>query len=149
MYSMQYTNVAKQQQLSLRFNSIGAALKFMKETLNDKDVQQYIGHLRNRKKLDALNFAQSERQLYPLYGDLDKPFPVMSDVASEIIFDSGVYEYRLGSSDPTFYEGFGRISFRIQNIRQSVESSQSGQLNNWNTQARQVVSNEYGRAYHE
>lgn len=142
-------NVAKQQQLSLRFNSIAAALKFMKETLNDKDVQQYIGHLRNRKKLDSLNFAQSERQLYPLYGDLDKPFPLMSDVASEIIFDSGVYEYRLGSSDPMFYEGFGRVSFCIKNIRQGVQPTYTNNFNNFGAQRTQEVTNEYGRAYHE
>ena len=106
-------------------------------------------HLRNRKRLDALNFAQSERQLYPMYGDIDKRIPILSDVAYEVTFDNKDYEYRIGTSDPMFYEGVGRISFRIKNIRQCVESAQSSQLNNGNTQARQVISEEYSRAYHE
>ena len=133
----------------MRFNSISAILKFMNEKLNNKDVQQYIGHLRNRKKLDALNFAQSERQLYPMYGDVDSPIPLMSDIAYEVTFDNKEYEYRLGTSDPMFYEGVGRISFRIKNIRQCVQSSESSQLNNGNTQVRQVVSEEYSRTNHE
>ena len=140
MYQLEYLNVNNSVHQTLCFNSISAILKFMNEKLNNKDVQQYIGHLRNRKKLDALNFAQSERQLYPMYGDIDKRIPIMSDIAYEVTFDNKEYEYRIGTSDPMFYEGVGRISFRIKNIRQCVESSESSQLNNGNTQVRQVVS---------
>lgn len=149
MFSVEYTNVAKQHHSILQFNSIAAALKFMKEILNDKDVQQYIEHLRRRKKLDALNFAQNEKQLYPLYGDIDKPMAALSDLTSEVVFDRGLYEYRLGSSSPMFYEGFGHISFRVKNVSQSVQSSETNKLNNRNTVVRETFPNEYGRPYHE
>ena len=149
MYLLEYLDVNNSIHQTLRFNSISAILKFMNEKLCNKDAQQYIEHLRNRKRLDALNFAQSERQLYPMYGDIDKRIPILSDVAYEVTFDNKEYEYRIGTSDPMFYEGVGRISFRIKNIRHCVESSQPSQLNNGNTQARQVISEEYSRAYHE
>ena len=149
MYLLEYINVNKNIQRTMRFNSISAILKFMNEIVNHKDVRAYVERLRKQKKLDALNFAQNERQLYPMYGDVDSPIPLMSDVAYEVTFDNKEYEYRIGTSDPIFYEGVGRISFRIKNIRQCVESAQSGQLNNGNTQARQVISEEYSRAYHE
>jgi hypothetical protein len=149
MYLLEYLDVNNNINQTLRFNSISAILKFMNEKLSHKDVQQYIEHLRNRKRLDALNFAQSERQLYPMYGDIDKRIPILSDVAYEVTFDNKEYEYRIGTSDPMFYEGVGRISFRIKNIRQCVESAQPSQLNNGNTQARQVISEEYSRSYHE
>jgi len=149
MYLLEYTNVNKNIQRTMRFNSISAILKFMNEIVNHKDVRAYVERLRKQKKLDALNFAQNERQLYPMYGDVDSPIPLMSDVAYEVTFDKKEYEYRLGTSDPMFYEGVGRISFRIKNIRQCIESAQPSQLNNGNTQARQVISEEYSRAYHE
>ena len=149
MYLLEYTNVSKNIQRTLRFNSISAILKFMNEIVNDKDVRAYVERLRRQKKLDALNFAQSERQLYPMYGDVDSPIPLMSDVAYEVTFDKKEYEYRLGTCDPMYYEGVGRISFRIKNIRQCVQSSETGQLNNGNTQFRQVVANEYSRTNHD
>ncbi len=133
----------------MRFNSISAILKFMNEIVNHKDVRAYVERLRKQKKLDALNFAQNERQLYPMYGDVDDPIPIMSDIAYYVTFDKKEYEYRLGTSDPMYYEGVGRISFRIKNIRQCVQTDETGKLNNGNTQARQVVSNEYSRTYHE
>ena len=149
MYLLEYTNVSKNIQRTLRFNSISAILKFMNEIVNDKDVRAYVERLRRQKKLDALNFAQSERQLYPMYGDVDSPIPLMSDVAYEVTFDRKEYEYRLGTCDPMFYEGVGRISFRIKNIRQCVQSSETSQLNDGNAQLRQVASNEYSRANHD
>jgi hypothetical protein len=149
MYLLEYTNVNKNTQRTLRFNSISAILKFMNEIVNDKDVRAYVERLRNQKKLDALNFAQNEKQLYPMYGDVDSPIPMLSDVAYEVTFDNKEYEYRIGTSDPMFYEGVGRISFRIKNIRQRIESSETSQLNNRNTQFRQVVSNEYSRSNHD
>ena len=149
MYLLEYLDVNNSVHQTLRFNSISAILKFMNEKLCTKDVQQYIEHLRSRKMLDALNFAQSEKQLYPMYGDIDKRIPILSDVAYEVTFDNKEYEYRIGTSDPMFYQGVGHISFRIKNIRQCVESTQSSQLNDGNTHARQVVSNEYSRSYHK
>jgi hypothetical protein len=149
MYLLEYTNVNKNIQRTLRFNSISAILKFMNETLKYKEVREYVERLRKQKKLDALNFAQSEKQLYPMYGDVDKPIPAMSDVAYEVTFDKKEYEYRLGTSDPMFYEGVGRISFRIKNIRECIQSSESSQLNSGNAQFRQVVANEYSRTNHD
>jgi hypothetical protein len=149
MYLLEYTNVDKNIHRTLRFNSISAILKFMNEIVNHKDVRAYVERLRKQKKLDALNFAQNERQLYPMYGDVDSPIPIMSEVAYEVTFDKKEYEYRLGTSDPMYYEGVGRISFRIKNIRQCVQSSETSQLNDRNAELRQVVSNEYSRTNHD
>lgn len=149
MYLLEYTNVNKNIQRTLRFNSISAILKFMHETVNHKDVREYAERLRKQKKLDALNFAQNEIQLYPMYGDVDDPIPNMSDMTYYVTFDKKEYEYRLGTCEPMFYEGVGRISFRIKNIRQCVQSSETSQLNNGNTQRGQVVPNEYSRTNHD
>ena len=92
MYLLEYTNVNKNIQRTLRFNSISAILKFMHETVNHKDVREYAERLRKQKKLDALNFAQNEIQLYPMYGDVDDPIPNMSDMTYYVTFDKKEYE---------------------------------------------------------
>lgn len=132
----------------MRFNSIHAIHKFMKEKLINKDIQAYTEHLRSRKKLDALNFAQSENQLFPMYGDIDKPLPLLSQIQAAV-YDNGSYEYRLGTNNPMFYEGFRRISFSIKYVSQGVCAHKSDKLDDIRIQPTQVLTNEYSRSHHE
>ena len=152
MYRVEYHNIKDSKSLNLLFNSIEAAEKFMKELLNRKDVREHIEHLRNKKRLDALNYAQSESQLNPLYGDIDDNIPTL--LGLNIQLDRyGSYEYRIGTLDKKFQVGFGciliRVSSGINNVAKSVCSSKSNKLNILTPNLRQIIGNDYARSYHE
>lgn len=148
MYSVEYIDTDNRCCSKLRFNSVLAIHKFMKEKLVNKDIEAYTEHLRNRKKLDALNFAQSENQLYPLYGDIDKGLPSLSQIQAAV-YNDGYYDYRIGTNNPMFYEGFRRISFSVKYVSQGIQADKPSKLNNIHIQPTQVLANEYSRPHHE
>lgn len=96
----------------LRFNSVDAASRFIRETLNQKDMQIYIARLRNSRELDKSEFGRTHRCLYTYYGDIDLPIPTTKMIQDDISF-KGKFDYRLGTSDPMFYEGFGCVYFKL------------------------------------
>lgn len=152
MYQVNYFNAKTGKWLTPIFNSIEAVDKFLKERLNHKDTQEYIGHLRDRKKSDAVTFRKSEMQLYPLYGDVDDNIPTI--IGLKIRLDRyGSYEYRLGTLNPMFQEGFGcmyfKVSTRINDVSKSISSNQSDKLNILSANRTELLSNEYSRPYHE
>jgi hypothetical protein len=152
MYRVEYHNIQDPKSLNLLFNSIEGAEKFMKELLNRKDVRETIEHLRNKKRLDALNYAQSEAHLYPLYGDIDDNIPTV--LGLKIRVDRyGSYEYRIGTLNKKFQDGFGciliRVSSGIDNIAKSVCSSKPNKLNILAANLSKIFSNDYSPPYHE
>lgn len=152
MYTVRYYDTRNGIPLRPAFNSMDAAYKFINERLNHKDVQEYIAHLRNEKKLDALNYALSESQLYPVYGDIDKSFP--SCIGLKVLIDQyGFYEYRIGSSKAMAEDGLGCVYFKISasvdNIRKSVCSNQSYKLNKFRIEATELLTDDYSRPNHD
>lgn len=106
----------------LRFNSIDAAVRFIKEKLNQKEMQIYIARLRNSRELDKSEFGRRHLCLYTYYGDLDLPLPSVKAIEDDIKVD-GKFEYRLGTSDPMFYEGFGCVYFKLEDECRSHTSA--------------------------
>lgn len=98
----------------LKFNSVEASSRYMKEYLNHKEVKIYIARLRGGKMLDQHEFGRNNRCLQTYYGDIDLPFPSVAIIKDEIETE-GKFEYRLGTSDPMFYDGFGCIYFKLEN----------------------------------
>ena len=99
---------------NLRFNSVDAAVRFIKEVLNQKDMKLYVARLQESKKLDKAEFGKRHKCLYTYYGDIDLTIPSAKDVEEEIKLN-GKFEYRLGTSDPMFYDGYGCVYFKLKN----------------------------------
>jgi hypothetical protein len=112
MYQLNMYDMRKAKHRVLRFNSIDAAVRFVKETLNQKDIQTYIAHLRNNRELNKNVISRSYRSAYTYYGDLDLPIPTVKSIEDDILTE-GKFEYRIGSSDPTLHETFGCIYFKL------------------------------------
>ena len=119
MLDMYDARVAKHR--NMLFNSIQAATQFIKEYLNQKDVKIYIARLRGGKMLDQDKFGRNNRCLQTYYGDIDLQFPSVTIIKDEIE-RKGKFEYRLGTSDPMFYDGFGCIYFKLENEYKSQTS---------------------------
>lgn len=152
MYRVNYYNSRNGLLLKPVFNSMEGAVKFVKEKLNDKDVQQYIGHLRDKKRLDCLNYSQKESQLYPLYGDIDKELPSANDITG-IAHRTGFYEYRIGTMHSSFIKGFGCVHFKIlpceQNVSKSIHSQQTNKGNGRFAILRKFATDDYSRPNHD
>lgn len=152
MYQISFYDTRTARLLKPKFNSLEGAVKFLKEKLNDKDVQQFIAHLRQKKRLDQMNYAQSEVQLYPLYGDVDRQLPSLTEI-SGIVHRTGSYEYRLGTLHSSFIKGFKCVHFKISpcvdNVSQRVSSEKANQLNNAWFKPIQEGSDQYSRTYHD
>ena len=94
MYQVDYYDTATGRLSKPMFNSIDAAHKFVKEKISCEDIQDYIRHLHNCRKLHALNYAKTEPQLSELYGDVDHDFPTIATLRL-LVHRSGFYEYRI------------------------------------------------------
>lgn len=121
---------------TLRFNSVDAAVRFMRERLNQKDMQMYIADLRNSKELDKNQFGSAHKCLYTYYGDIDLPIPSLTTVHQDMNVN-GKFEYRIGTSDHMFHEGFGCFYFKLvneykshtlENITQEVQIKKQDQI---------------------
>lgn len=113
MYQLNIYDARTTKHRTLRFNSVEASLQFIKEVLNQKDMKLYIERLRKSKELDKSEFGRSHKCLYTYYGDVDYSIPSAKDVEEDIKLN-GKFEYRLGTSDPMFYDGFGCVYFKLK-----------------------------------
>lgn len=152
MYQVNYYDTRKGSLLNPVFNSIEGAVKFMKEKLNDKDVQEYIAHLRDKKRLDELKYNQKEVQLHPLYGDIDRELPSINDITG-IAHRTGSYEYRIGTMNSSFVKQVGCIYFKIlpceKNVSHGVCSEKSNKGNNLWTILRKLSPDNNSRTDHD
>lgn len=152
MYRVDYYDTRNGVPLRPEFNSVDAAYKFMNERLNHKDVQEYIEHLRNEKKLKALNYAFTERHLHPVYGDIDKSLPTVAEL-QDMLDTDGLYEYRIGNSSGSISRNartiYMKVSPCVYNIRKSVRPKQPNKLNHLRIQSTELLTNDYSRSYHE
>jgi hypothetical protein len=149
MYRVDYYDTSTGRLSKPIFNSIDAAHKFVKELLNREDVQEYIRHLRNSKKVYGMNYAVPETQLNAIYGDVDQEFPALSTFRL-VVHRCGMYEYRIGSSginSRSIY--FKTASISVDDIRKSVDTDQPDKLNDASIKINQLFSNDYSRPYHE
>ena len=113
MYILNIYDTRAGKHRKLRFNSIDAGVRFIKEYLNRKDVKMYIARLRGNKAVDKNQFGDNKLCIYTYYGDIDSPMPSSKEIEDEIRTE-GKFEYRIGTSDPMFYDGFGCIYFNLQ-----------------------------------
>ena len=149
MYRVDYYDTSTGRLSKPIFNSIDAAYKFIIELLNREDVKNYIRHLRNSKKVHALNYALPETQLTAIYGDVDSEFPGLTTLRLTV-HRCGLYEYRIGSSSVNSRSIYFKIvSVSIDDIRQSINTEQAKKLHDASVKLDQLFSNEYSRAYHE
>ena len=153
MYQVDYYDTATGRLSKPMFNSIDAAHKFVKEKISCEDIQDYIRHLHNCRKLHALNYAKTEPQLSELYGDVDHDFPTIATLRL-LVHRSGFYEYRIGTSN-LIHEAKTRsiyckiTSISIDDIRESVCADQAKKLHDASVKIDKLFSNEYSRTYHE
>jgi hypothetical protein len=149
MYQVHYYDTATGRLSKPIFNSIDAAHKFVQEKINREDIQEYIRHLHNCRKLYALNYAKPESQLTDIFGDVGIGFPTLLSLRL-LVHRSGFYEYRIGNADTNSRSiHFKIISISIDDIRESVCADQAKKLHDASVKIDKLFSNEYSRAYHE
>lgn len=149
MYQVHYYDTDTGHLSKLLFNSIDAAHKFVQEKINREDIQEYIRHLHNCRKLYALNYAKTESQLTDIFGDVGIGFPTLLSLRL-LVHRCGAYEYRIGNTDTKSRSiHFKILSISIDDIRQSVCTEQAKKLHDASVKIDNLFSNEYSRAYHE
>lgn len=114
MYRLEIYDTRSARHRRLLFNSIDAAIQFVRETLRTKDMQTYIARMRASKVRDTHIFGPNHPRLYLYYGDVDEMVPSVATVDDDIKME-GKYEYRIGCLESMVQGGFGCVYFRLKN----------------------------------